>query len=181
MFFLKFKFSPVWKDIVNIRNFIIAMLSSKITDYTSAYRVGLVASELIENVCKYSAVGGASLEMEQNNNNPEFFLRLRNVTDQKAIGQLKEVHEMIYKGSAKKVYKKMMLRSLHRDISKQLGLARIRYEGQAEISFIVESDIRHLIDPYDLPKAQDKELVVLCVQIKTILSPQKQKGETDGD
>jgi anti-sigma regulatory factor (Ser/Thr protein kinase) len=80
LFYLKIQFNPKWDDIVIIRKFITSMLTQKITNHDEAFRVALVASELMENVCRYSSGGTASIILEQGTNKSDIELRIRNIT-----------------------------------------------------------------------------------------------------
>ncbi|MBN2533321.1 MAG: hypothetical protein JXB88_10535 [Spirochaetales bacterium] len=179
LFLLKLHFYPNWEDIVVIRNFIISILSQKITSHEEAYRVALVASELMENACRYSTEEGINIELEQDMDNTHIELRIKNITHKENIKKFKKIFELINNGSAREAYKKMMIRVINSkdDAISQLGLARIRYEGHSEISYKIESDIKPLLkgrkNVYN-----DKQLV-LCIKSKISITP-KGIGETDG-
>jgi hypothetical protein len=179
LFYLKLKFGPDWEDIVIIRNFIISILSKKITSYDEAYRVAIVASELMENACKYSSTGGASIELEQKKNKTDIEFRIKNVTKEENIQKFIKIYNLVCSGPAEEVYKKMMIRVINSENNtvSQLGLARIRYEGCSDISYNVESDLKQLVkDSENLDKHKFK---ILCVKSKMTITP-KETGETHG-
>ncbi|MBN2531751.1 MAG: hypothetical protein JXB88_02605 [Spirochaetales bacterium] len=179
MFYLKLKFSHDWDDIVIIRNFIITILSRKITNYDEAYRVALVASELMENACRYSTIGGASIELEQGINETHIEFRIKNITKEENIKEFEKIFHIINTGSAGEAYKEMMLRVINRndETISQLGLARIRYEGQSEISYEIESDLEPLLKGSERIDSQKQR--ILCVKSKMSIIPKK-IGEAHG-
>jgi hypothetical protein len=180
VFYLKLKFGPDWEDISIIRNFIISILSQKITSYEEAYRVALVASELMENACRYSTSGGACLELEQGiSNTTQLEFRIRNITKEENIKEFKKIFELINNGSAGEAYKKMMMRIINNDGStvSQLGLARIRYEGRSEISYEIESDIKPLL--LGRENMYNHKQLILCVKSTMSITP-KEIGENHG-
>jgi hypothetical protein len=176
LFYLKLKFGPDWDDIVIIRNFIISMLSQKITSYDEAYRIALVASELMENACRYSTIGGAIIELEQGNNQASIEFRIKNITREKNVEEFKKILGFINSGSAGDAYKKMMMRVINNSDNtiSQLGLARIRYEGKSELSYEVEPDIKPLLKGRE--SMNNGEYLILCVKSKMFITP-KEIGE----
>lgn len=179
MFYLKLKFGPDWEDIVIIRNFITTILSQKITSYEEAYRVALVASELMENACRYSTMGGASIELEQEIDQTHIEFRIKNITKEENIKEFKKIFNLINKGSAGEAYKKMMMRIINSkdDTISQLGLARIRYEGRSEITYEIESDIEPLLKGSE--NIDNHKQLILCIKSKMTITP-KEIGVTHG-
>ncbi|MBN2536333.1 MAG: hypothetical protein JXB88_25850 [Spirochaetales bacterium] len=180
MLFIKLRFYPEWEDIFLIRNFIIAFLSQKIADKKEAYRIAIIASELMENACKYSATGEAVIELEQKTDNKIEF-SIKNITKKENIEEFKKILNMINKGPAKETYKNMMLRAINADNNKvkQLGLARVRYEGHSEITYETRDDIHALLENTKNTK-MNNDLMVLNIKIKTFIIP-GQKGEVNGN
>ena len=179
MFYLKLKFGPDWDDISIIRNFIISILSKKITSHDEAYRVAIVASELMENACKYSTIGGASIELEQDKNKTDIEFRIKNITKEENILEFIKIYNLVYSGPAGEVYIKMLMRIMDskNDAISQLGLARIRYEGCSEISYEIENDIEQLLK--DRESIDNHNQRILCVKSKMTIIP-KEIGESHG-
>ena len=90
MFYLKLKFGPEWDDIAVIRNFIISILAQKVTNSEDAYRIAIVATELMENACRYSTMGGASIELEQEIDKTHIEFRIKNITKEENIKRILE-------------------------------------------------------------------------------------------
>lgn len=156
------------------------MLTQQITNYEEAYRVALVASELIENVCRYSTGGMASIDLEQGKNKSDIELRIRNLTKKENIEEFKKVFSIINSGSALDAYKAMMLRVVNSDDNSlsQLGLARIRYEGRSELDYEVESDIKPLMKG-NISIDRNNKPLVLCIKSKMSIEL-KDNGEAHG-
>jgi hypothetical protein len=154
------------------------MLTQKITNHDEAYRVAIVASELMENVCRYSTGGTASIVVEQGKNREDIVVSIKNITKNENIEGFKKIFAMISSGSALEAYKNMMLRIIDNkdNTISQLGLARIRYEGRSELSYEIESDIESLTEGKTILN-EDNRLLVLCVRSKMSIQP-KDNGET---
>ncbi|MBN2444424.1 MAG: hypothetical protein JXJ04_23880 [Spirochaetales bacterium] len=180
MFNFKLQFNPKWGSIVSIRKFIISILSKQITNHDEAYRVALVATELLENVCRYSTGGMASIILKQGEKKSEIELSIRNITNKENFNNFKKIFEIISEGSATEAYMKMMVRIVNAKDNKfsQLGLARIRYEGQSELAYEIDPDITSLMEGTE-HFDNDNSSLVLCVKNKMSIIP-KNQGETYG-
>jgi hypothetical protein len=174
------KFGLEWEDIVIIRNFIISILSKKITNYDEAYRVAIVASELMENACRYSTMGEASIELVQDINKTDIEFRIKNITNEENIQEFIKIFDLAYTGPAVDAYKKMMMRVINSkdDSISQLGLARIRYEGRSKISYEIEKDIEQLAKVKG--ELDDRHQRILCIKSKMTVIP-KEMGESNND
>ena len=148
MLLLKLNFIPNWDDISKFRKFVNCLLSNKVTDETQAYRISMTIAELMENVCKFSAVGGAAIEIEHLEEKSQITVSVKNITRLENIEQFKYIFSLVNKGTAREAYRNMMLRSIKfKDVSiRQLGLARIRYEGNSNISYKTEKEISKLLN-----------------------------------
>lgn len=180
MFYFKLEFGPDWDDIVIIRKFIISILSQKLTTDDEAYRIALVASELLENACRYSTIGKASIELEQVNDKDQIECRIKNITKKENIEEFKKIFDLINSGSAAEAYKNMMLRIISRKDNKlsQLGLARIRYEGHSELTYEIESDLNQLVEG-TVSSDNVNQNVILSIRSKMSIT-QKKNGESNG-
>lgn len=173
MFYLKLKFSPEWDDIVIIRNFIISILTRKVTNSEGAYRIAIVASELMENACRFSTAGEACIELEQDINKTHIEVRIKNITNEKSINEFIKIINLINSGTAGEAFKKMMIRVINNDddTESQLGLARIRYEGRSEISYEIESNIKPLLKGNE--QIDTNKHRILCVKSRMSVLPKE--------
>ena len=172
-FNLNLKFGPKWENVSNIRNFITDMLSAGIMDTSDAKKVATASSELVENVVKYSAVGGAIIDLKKDPGTGKISLTIKNVADQKRIATFKSIYSQIIEGDPKEIYKKMMLKSFNDPDNSQLGLARIRYECQGDITYTEENDTNSIIAMSDAePDNRNLRLLSVTVEIPVTLLDQ---------
>lgn len=164
-FRLSLTFGPKWENVSNVRNFVTGALSTGIVDINDAKKVATASSELLENVVKYSAVGGAIIDIVKDSNMGIISLTIKNVVDDEHIGTFERLFQLIIKGDAKEMYKQMMLKSFNDPDNSRLGLARIRYECQGEISYEISNDIELISNILDTVKMQDN-LKLLSVTVK---------------
>lgn len=167
MLLLKLHFVPDWEDISKLRKFIKNLLAKKVTDQTQAYRISMTVTELLENVCKFSATGGVAIEIDQNEEKSQIALSVKNIAKMENIDQFKYIFSLINKGSPREAYRNMMLRSLKfKNVSiRQLGLARIRYEGNSNLSYKIEKDISKLLNRSKNETMDKKDLKTLNIKI----------------
>ena len=144
-FFFKLKFGPKWEHVKVIRNFISIILSSGISDTDVAYKIAIAGSELMENACKYSAVGGAIIEIIKSYHQNHVELNIQNIARQNEIDTFKQTLEAASKGNAKEAYKEIILESLQANTQGRIGIARVRYECNADISYAISEDITDLM------------------------------------
>jgi hypothetical protein len=140
-FNLNLTFGPKWENVSNIRNFVTEILSTGIVDLDDAKKVATASSELVENVVKYSVAGGAVIDIKKDPAAGKISLTIKNIATLKNIQTFESIYECVIDGDPKEVYKKMMLRSFSDPEHSQLGLARIRYECQGEISYDISDNI----------------------------------------
>ena len=138
-FNLNLTFGPKWENVSNIRNFVTEILSTGIVDLDDAKKVATASSELVENVVKYSAAGGAMIDIKKDPVAGKISLTIKNIASIKNIQTFESIYNSVIDGDPKEVYKKMMLRSFNDPEHSQLGLARIRYECQGDIFYKVEN------------------------------------------
>ena len=155
-----------------MRKMIITLLSGKVTDYDEAYRVALIISELMENACKYTIAGAVHLQVEYKLRNSHINVCLKNITSREYLESFREIYDAVHAGTPMGCYQKMILRSTDgRTVKRQLGLARVRYEGKAKISYNIEPDIDELMEGTGQAKYQAGELALLNIQINTRVTP----------
>ncbi|MCD4676820.1 MAG: hypothetical protein K8S18_12620 [Desulfobacula sp.] len=165
-FNLSLTFGPKWENVSNIRNFVTEMLSTGIVDINDAKKVATASSELVENVVKYSAAGGAMIDIKKDPGMGRIALTIKNIANYKHIDTFEAIYKKIMEGDPKEVYKKMMLRSFNDPDNSQLGLARIRYECQGEILYEISNDIKSIANVSDIDQSDDNlKLLSVTVEI----------------
>lgn len=165
-FNLNLTFGPKWENVSNIRNFVAEILSTGIVGLDDAKKVATASSELVENVVKYSAMGGAVIDIKKDPAAGKISLTIKNVADIKEIETFESIYKTVIDGDPKEVYKKMMLRSFNDPKNSRLGLARIRYECQGDISYAIGNDIDIISDVPDKDKnANHHKLLSVTVEI----------------
>ena len=165
-FNLNLTFGPKWENVSNIRNFVTEILSTGIVDLNDAKKVATASSELVENVVKYSAAGGAVIDIKKDPVAGKISLTIKNIASIKNIQTFESIYKTVIEGDPKEVYKKMMLRSFNDPENSQLGLARIRYECQGDIFYEVSNDIDILSNIPDTDThSNDKKLLSVTVEI----------------
>jgi hypothetical protein len=111
----------------------------------------MAASELLENAVKYASEEGTKVAVEHKPEEGKLYLSVENFSTQVNWEVLKNEIERINNGNPEEVYlMKMAEAALRTDGGSQLGLARIRYESNAEIKFSAENDLVKVSVIFDL-------------------------------
>ncbi|MFA5902975.1 MAG: hypothetical protein WC836_03505 [Desulfobacula sp.] len=165
-FNLNLTFGPRWENVSNIRNFVTEILSTGIVDLDDAKKVATASSELVENVVKYSAVGGAVIDIKKDPAVGKISLTIRNIASLKNIQTFESIYKTVIDGDPKEIYKQMMLRSFNDPQHSQLGLARIRYECQGDIFYEVGNNTDIISNSPDIvDNSDDNKLLSVTVEI----------------
>lgn len=165
VFNLNLSFGPKWENVSNIRNFVTEMLSTGIVDINDAKKVATATSELVENIVKYSALGGALITILKDPCSGKVTLTIKNIASLDHLETFESIFKEITTGDPKEVYKKMMLRSFSNTEKSQLGLARIRYECQGIISYSISDDLDTILKQQGI-SIKDDTLKVLGVTVE---------------
>lgn len=165
-FNLNLTFGPKWENVSNIRNFVTEILSTGIVDLDDAKKVATASSELVENVVKYSAVGGAVIDIKKDPVVGKISLTIKNIASLKNIQTFESIYKTVIDGDPKEIYKQMMLRSFNDPKHSQLGLARIRYECQGDIFYEVGNNTDIISNCPDIvDNSDDNKLLSVTVEI----------------
>jgi hypothetical protein len=116
---------------------------SVLADPDASDRVMLAAHELLENAAKYSSDGLGHLEIELTERAGQPLLRIRtsNRARPDRLGELRRFFEESCRcADAIALYDQMIVRSAARTEGSGLGLARVRAEGEMDLSYSVEGD-----------------------------------------
>ena len=117
--------------------------SHVLADPDASARVMLAAHELLENAAKYSSDGLGHLLIELTQKGGKHVVRIRtsNRARPDRLGELREFFEESLRYSdAIALYDRIIARSAERAVGSGLGLARIRAEGEMELTFSVQGD-----------------------------------------
>ncbi len=149
-FNMNLAFGPRWDDTATLRDFLTKILSSGIVIPEDAEKVAMATSELVENLVKYSTIGGSAIFLEKDYGADKITLMTKNIADTEKLEMFVSVFDEIKEGDPQEIFKKMMLRSLTDPDTSQLGLARIRCECCAEVSYELSDDLEQVIIPPDI-------------------------------
>ncbi|MGE5708360.1 MAG: hypothetical protein ACM3YO_08505 [Bacteroidota bacterium] len=127
-------FSPSnWNLISVTRTFVEAYCAVALDNTEIAYRISMAAHELLENAVKYSTEGTESVHCSFGIEPDHIWLLVENDASADHIQTLLDEFASINEGDPLQVYISKMERALTSEKS-QLGFARIRWEGQADLS-----------------------------------------------
>ena len=111
----------------------------------------MAASELLENAVKYASEEGTKVTVEHKPEENKLYLSVENFSNPVNCEVLRNEIERINSGNPEEVYlKKMAEAALRTDGGSQLGLARIRYESNADIKFSTENNLLKVSVIFDL-------------------------------
>ena len=149
--FIEMIFGPRWTYIATVRTFLQNFLAIPLADNNWADVISMAASELLENAVKYASDEGTKICVEHLKDENKLSLVVENFTYQENIAILRSEIDKINSGDPTEVYlKKMQEAALRTDGGSQLGLARIRYESNANISMQAEGDLVKVTVIFDL-------------------------------
>jgi hypothetical protein len=124
-----------WETISMIRIYSEQIILEQTNNQTIAKLISSAAAELMENAYKYSVTKGGMIAIEYDTDTKNYILTETNIIDQEHLHNLKNILLLINKDDPVISYKKMMLRSFENNTISQLGLAKIKYECNAAISY----------------------------------------------
>jgi anti-sigma regulatory factor (Ser/Thr protein kinase) len=140
---IRLTFRPTATLISSTRRFAGDVLSSVLRDPDSTSRIALVIHELLENTLKYSTDGHALLNVtvgDEVNGRRRVEVTARNkATPEQAEDLGRRIHALAAADDPMELYVGLMRESAQRSGS-GLGLARIRVEGEMQLSCALEGD-----------------------------------------
>lgn len=149
--FIELVFGPRWTYIAAVRSFLQSFLAIALTDCKKADVISMAASELLENAVKYASEEGTKVTVEHKPEENKLYLSVENFSNPSNCEVLRNEIERINSGDPEEVYlMKMAEAALRTDGGSQLGLARIRYESNAEIKFSSENNLLKVSVIFDL-------------------------------
>jgi hypothetical protein len=137
--YIEVKFKPEWIYISCIQTFVMAFFAVSCVDPLVAQRIALIISELLENAIKYSSGRQAMTRIAVEDNGNQVKAQVTNTAGEENIAELKKTFEDISKHPPQEAYLKRLERAATRtDEKSQVGLARVRFEGRADLRLNVE-------------------------------------------
>lgn len=135
---------PVWTYIDGIRDFTGFFCDHTFPEPMLAQRARVVIQETLENAIKYSLRGPDSeLEIAIHSTGTDLRISVSSTPDPAHLERLRQELAEISKKEPQQAYVDAFARAaVSPDASAQLGLARIRYEGKAELQLDEEADGR---------------------------------------
>lgn len=140
------RFRPTWGYIDGIRQFCGQFCATAVADGVFVDRVQLVVQELLENAVKYStakSVADVEFELSIAEGSPDFTIAVMNHGTAEMVGILQEEIAVMTSMEPQQAYTYAMRRAVrggHR--MNRLGIARMRCDGQVELSATTTLDGR---------------------------------------
>jgi hypothetical protein len=140
---IRLDFSPEARLISRTSKYVCEFYRSVLVDPDASARVMLAAHELLENAAKYSADGHGHLQIELTEREGQDVVRIR-TSNRAKPDQLSELRRFFDESrlcaDAIALYDRMIIRSAERTEGSGLGLARIRAEGEMDLTYSVDGD-----------------------------------------
>ncbi len=141
--YIELNISPKWKHISVVRNLVGTFLAIKIDDKYKADVITIAVSELLENAIKYSSNKNKHVRIHLEASNKKVVIIMNNHANEDEIPELKRILGIINNDDPFNVYIKQLKSSplsMKQKNKSQLGLARIRYETNANIQLNVKDN-----------------------------------------
>jgi hypothetical protein len=140
--YVELKFGPKWTYISTVRTFVENFMAITLENKKQATGIAMAVNELIENAVKFSDLEGSELNIYVTKEQKIIKVIVSNHASQENIDDLQRCLKNLFENSPLDAYLKRMKDSVvSLDGKSALGLARIRYECQAQISTSVENGI----------------------------------------
>ena len=138
--YVDLSFGPRWAYVSCVRSFIANFGAISMADKSQADKISLAASELVENAVKYGSSEDTRIKVEVTNDRRFMTLTVENKATQEQIEVLKSEYAKVTSGDPLEAYLEKMREAALSKEKSQLGLARIRYETEAEITLEIKND-----------------------------------------
>ena len=133
------KIQPHPRMVSIIRRFVEESFEKLVGDPEAVFRVSLAVHELLENAAKYSVGDEAGLHVQFASDGNSARIELTNTTTPEHIGRLKACVEEIQQSTKPfELYQTLMRRTYGIQDESGLGLARIRAEGELDLSIKIQ-------------------------------------------
>jgi two-component sensor histidine kinase len=122
-----------------VRRFVEESFEKMVGDPDAVFRVSLAVHELLENAAKYAVGETTGLTVQFNADGPSASIKLTNHTTPEHIERLRACIEEIQSSNEPfTLYQNLMRRTFGIQAESGLGLARIRAEGELNLSLEIE-------------------------------------------
>ena len=140
-----------WSFTSNVRGLAESFCGHVRNDAAFAQRVAMATHELLENAVKYSVGPESPIGCHLEVVGGQLRVRVENPTDPAHIDDLRQEHALVNRMDPLDLYLERM-QSDHPDGASRLGLARIRYEGEAQLHLDVRGATVCVEAIFDLPE-----------------------------
>jgi hypothetical protein len=137
---LQAKYDIKWDNIDILREAIL-QLNDQFTNEDHTHQITMAATELMENACKYGAVGPVLVDLSKDEDNTQIYISFKNIANRDQIEKFKSIYNEIILDDAEAAYQKMAMLAMDNEDESQLGLARIRYELNCAINYNTDNDL----------------------------------------
>jgi hypothetical protein len=125
-----------------VRRFVEESFEKMVGDPDAVFRVSLAVHELLENAAKYATGGSTGLHVHFDADGPAASIKLTNHTTPEHISRLQEcINEIQSSDEPFELYQRLMRRTFGIQEESGLGLARIRAEGELNLSLEVDGSM----------------------------------------
>ena len=145
--------SKWWSFVSSTRVFVSSFCGHSVGDAEFSDKVAMTTHELLENAVKYSASQGQPILCQVGIDDDHMWVRVKNEANPDHIQNLHETYREVTEGDPLDVYVDRMQRSVTSEKS-ELGLARIRYEGEAQLRLTVDGGLVTMEATFTLPEKQ---------------------------
>lgn len=130
---VQLRFQPLWLYVDAVRDFCGFFARATFDDGAVGDRVGLVVHELVENAIRYG--DDAELEVRVEHHGEAMSVAVTNTTTAQQAERLEAVFEQLATADAGEAYQKAVESSIRGpQETSGIGLPRVRFEGQVELS-----------------------------------------------
>ncbi|HEY9899674.1 MAG TPA: hypothetical protein V6D00_10880 [Pantanalinema sp.] len=146
-------FSPRWWNMISsTRIFMASFCGHSFGDEDLSDKIAMSAHELLENAVKYSVSPDAPVNCTMRVQEDRVIVSVQNEADSAHSRVLQEEFAIVLKGDPMEMYIAKMQDSLMSE-KNQLGLARIRAEGDAELRLITNGNSVIIEASFRLPES----------------------------
>lgn len=140
---MRLAFRPSIELISSTRRFVADFLDGVVTDPDASSRVAMTIHELLENVFKYSIDGCARVDLALDDREEQKVVRIlstNRATRDRMLELTQRLDELQGAEDPLELYYRIIAESAKRKEGSGLGLARIRAEGEMDLSYVVVGD-----------------------------------------
>lgn len=135
---MEVEFPPDWRVLRDLRSFVKKLVVSVAESDDLAARVSMVVTELAENAVKYADESSTIVRLRVEPTSTGIRCESENKAKAEHIDQLKKTLANVSTGDAFSAYERALVSSAEQGgTTSQIGLARIRLEGQMELRCVV--------------------------------------------